>query len=165
MADGAMAMHAGQLSGRNLIMHERAMAVHAVVLEDAAVLGRHHDRLVEILERERLRMVKAVLGLGEILADEAVRQVAIHAHGDPVVARLLPGVVLRLHDVAVHAYPRVVAHVREAFRIQEREAADTEQQSHQNGQDERSPRRSDGRAHPRSLLAPTRLRYWTLVQY
>ena len=122
----------------DLLMHERTMAVHAVVLKNAAVLRRHHDRLVKILERERLRMVEAVFGLGEILAEETVRQMAVDAHRDAVMAGLLPGIVLRLHDVAVHADPRVVAHVREALGVQEREAANAGEQADQHRQDKPS---------------------------
>ena len=38
-----------------------------------------HDRIVEVHEREALRMVVAVVGLGQVLRDELVRQVAVDA--------------------------------------------------------------------------------------
>ena len=84
-------------------------------------------------------MVVAVLGLGEVLADESVRQMALDADGDGMVARLLPGVVLRLHDVAVHARLRIVADVRETLGVKESEAADTQQQAEQDREHNRAP--------------------------
>src|SRR5262249_61004914 len=110
-----MAMHAAHLAGRargagDLLMHEVTVAVHAVLLEDPARLGADHDRLVKVLQPERLRMGVAVFRLGEVLAEEAVRQVAADAGGGGGVGRLLPGLVLRLPYVAVRAHPRGRAH-------------------------------------------------------
>src|SRR5262245_1494038 len=106
----AVAMHALDLAGtidcaRNLLVHEPGMAGHAVVLENPAALRLDHDRLVEVLQRERHRMVVAVLRLGVVLANEIVRQMAVDAGSDRMMACLLPGIELRLHDVAVHADP------------------------------------------------------------
>ena len=59
---------------------------------------------------------------------------------DGVVARLLPGVVLRLHDVAVDADLRVRAHVRQALGVEEREAADTREHAEQDCEHGRAAR-------------------------
>src|SRR5688572_1760442 len=128
VADRPVAMHALDLAAvvraGDLLVHEASVTRDAVVLQDAARLGRDHDRLVKILQRERLRVVIAVLRLGDVLPDQAVRKVAGDAGRDRVVARFLPGVVLRLHDVAVDADLRVVAHVREPLGVEEGEPAD-----------------------------------------
>ena len=59
----------------------------------ARVARRDPDRLGEVLERERLRVVPAVQPPSRAyLPDEIVRQVAVDAGGDGVVARLLPRV-------------------------------------------------------------------------
>ena len=48
------------------------------------------NRLVEILQREGLRVVPAVAGLGDELGDEVVGQMAVDAGGDVVMARIWP---------------------------------------------------------------------------
>src|SRR5215475_15513357 len=75
------------------VVHECGVAVQAALLQDAAHRRLDHDRLVEVLERERLRVVEAAHALGEPLPDETVRQVAIDAGRHGVVAALLPRVV------------------------------------------------------------------------
>src|SRR6185503_10403311 len=136
-----MAMHAAHFlvsrCPRELLVHQGAVAAHASVLQDTAVLVGHHDGLMEVLQRECRGVAEAVFALGEILADKAVRQVAVDAGGDAVVAGLLPAVVLRLHDVAVDAHLRIVAHVREAFGIQKGEAADAGQKANEHRQNHR----------------------------
>src|SRR5215204_4269196 len=107
MPYAGMAMCAGQLGlgglvSRNL-MRDVAMATKAVVLKDGSALRLHHDRLDEQLRRELFAVAPAVFSLGEVLRNEGFGQMAVDADGDPVVARLLPSVVLRLHDVTVHA--------------------------------------------------------------
>jgi hypothetical protein len=124
---------------RGLLVHQRAVTGQAGFLEDAAALLLDHDRLMKILESESLRMVIAVFRLGDVLADEAVGEVAIDAGGDGVVARLLPGIVLRLHDVAVRAHLGFVAHVREALGVEERVAADARQEAEHDGQSHDRP--------------------------
>src|SRR5688500_18118532 len=69
-------------------VHEVAVAVDAVRLQDVGVAIADADRLVEILKRERLAVPKAVVRLGQILADEIVREVAVDALGRLVVAGL-----------------------------------------------------------------------------
>ena len=61
------------------VVHEVAVTAQAVLLEDRGVPRLDQDRLVEVLEREPLRVVVAVQRLGEVLADEVVRQVAVDA--------------------------------------------------------------------------------------
>jgi len=61
------------------------------------------DRLVKILKGKPFRMPKAILTFREPLGDKFMRQVAIYTGSRRVMARLLPGIVLRLHDVAIHA--------------------------------------------------------------
>jgi hypothetical protein len=90
--------------------------------------------------------VVAVHRLREVLADEVVRQVAVHALRDRVVTGLLPAVVLRLHDVAVRADLRIVREVRQRFRLVHGEAAETGEHPEQHGEDyERATRKRHGR--------------------
>src|SRR5688572_8156758 len=94
-----VASDAVQVAGVNLL-HEGFVAPAAVEVDDLAVVRPDPDGLGEILEREALRMPEPVLGLRRVLADEALRDVAVVAGGEAVVARLLPAVVVVAHDVA-----------------------------------------------------------------
>src|SRR5690349_8203488 len=107
-----MAVRAGQLllgrrSSSNL-MRQLSMAAHAVRLQNLAALRLNDDWLYEYLRGEFLTVSPAVFGLGEVLGNERFRQMTVDADGHVVVARLLPSVVLRLHDVAIHAGLRIL---------------------------------------------------------
>ena len=108
-------------------MYHVFMAIHTVVLQDPTVLFLDHDRFMKILRRERLGVVVAVFGLGDIFADKIVREVAIDAGGGGMVAGLLPRIILRRHDVAVHAGFGVGAEIRESFGIFKRERPGADQ--------------------------------------
>jgi hypothetical protein len=101
------------------LMDQVLVAGKTVFLEDPRVGPLDHDRLVKVLDRESLGVVPAVVGLGEILAEEAVRKMAIDTVGHRMMAGLLPGVELGLHDMAVHARPGIGTEVREAFCVEE----------------------------------------------
>lgn len=70
-------------------------------------------------------MPKAVRRLGRVFTDCIVRSVTVVARGDRPVARLLPAGVLFIHNVAICAGDRVIAHVRVAFGINEREQSNS----------------------------------------
>ena len=74
----------------HLLMYEIAVARQAVILKDLAVLRLDHDRLMKILKGEALRVVITVFRLGDVLADEVVREMAVHAFRHGVMARFLP---------------------------------------------------------------------------
>ena len=74
------------------VVHEVPVAAQAVLLQDRGVPRRDHDRLVEVHEGEALRVAVAVVGLGDVLGDELVRQMAVDAPRRP------RGAAPRLHD-------------------------------------------------------------------
>ena len=112
---------------------EVRMTGEAVFLQDAGVRALDHDGLMKVLQREALGVMPAVLGFGEILPEETVREVAIDAIGDGMMAGFLPGIILRLHDVTVNADLGIVAHVREPLGVQERVATDAKKDASQDG--------------------------------
>ena len=87
------------------------------------------NRLVKTAEREIIRMPKTVRGFGVVFPQNIGRRMTIVAGRRRVMTRFLPAVVLLLHNVAVGARHRVVAHIRIAFRIDERINADADCQS------------------------------------
>src|SRR5262245_33403935 len=110
------------------------MALYAVVLKDAGVLLVDADGFVKILQREARGMPEAVLGLGQPFRQALVRQMAVRTVRVGVMAGPLPALVLVAHDVAVHARGGVAAEVRRAFRVPEREHAETEQDADERAQ-------------------------------
>ena len=110
------------------------MAIHTVVLQDPTVLFLDHDRFMKILRRERLGVVVAVFGLGDVFGHEGVRQMAVDAASHSVVARLLPRIILRRHDMAVCAGFGVGAEIGQSFGIFKCERTGPYQQPKQYGQ-------------------------------
>ena len=123
------------------LVNEIFVASKTIVLQDPCIRFLDHDGLVKILQSEALGVMPAVVGFRQVLAKEIMRQMTIYANSDCVVARLLPRVVLWLHDVAVDADLGIIAHVGEPFRVQKRVAADAQQHASHNG------RQADRRLH------------------
>src|SRR5687768_11792515 len=126
-------------------MRDLTVVTQAVLLQNCAPFGLHDDGFDELLRRELLAMSPAVLGFGDVLGQEGFGQMAVDADRDLMVARLLPGVVLRLHDVAVHARLRILLEIREAFRVAERVAPDAAGNAQADGQHERQQARGAAR--------------------
>jgi hypothetical protein len=90
-------------------MQHIAVAHNTVVLKDSGILLLDHDGFMKVLKRETFGMMVSVFGLGQILFQKAVREVAVDAGGDMMMTRFLPGVVLSLHNVAIGAGLRIGA--------------------------------------------------------
>jgi hypothetical protein len=125
MTDVIVAVHTAQFARAdlelgNLRVDELAVTIDAILLQDSAVFFFDLNGLVKILEREPFGVVVPVLGLCQVLVKERVGEMAIDTRRDGVVARFLPRIVLRLHDVAIRASLRVGAEVREPFRVLKR---------------------------------------------
>src|SRR5690348_7621564 len=84
-------------------VQEIAVTADAIGLDDVLVVRRDLDRLVEILQSEGLAVPPTLICLGKVLGNEVLWQMAIDALGGLVMRRLLPRVVLVVHDVAVDA--------------------------------------------------------------
>src|SRR5215813_9369297 len=116
-------------------LHEALVAAHAVHTHHLAVLRRDLDRLLEVLQRERGRMPEAVVGLRHPFRQARVRQMTLDARGRVAMAAHPPAVVLRVHDVTVHAGSRVGGQIGEPLRVDERERTDTRGNSEQAGEE------------------------------
>ena len=113
------------------------MAFNAIVLEDFFVLPLDHDGLVKFLCRKALRVMVAVLGFRQVLGEKGMWQMAVDTGGNGVVAGFLPGVVLRIHDMAVGAGFGIRAEVGKSLGIPESERSGSHQQAQQYGQYDR----------------------------
>jgi hypothetical protein len=72
------------------------------------------------------RVPESVISLDRVFSDEVVRRVAVIAGSDRVVARFLPGIVLRLHDMAVSTRGRIVRQVGISLGVDEGICAETD---------------------------------------
>jgi len=101
------------------VINKVVMAVQTRVLCNTPVAFFDLDRFVEVTRRECEGMEEAVVGFGQPLSTEVVREMTVVAGRDAVVARLGPSVVVGLHDMAVGARCRVVFEVRGALAVPE----------------------------------------------
>src|SRR5262245_27290710 len=146
MTDTRVAADARQVAGVRQAGNGGLMAVQTRRLKNVRILRGDADRFRKVLQGERKRVMPAILGLGDVLADEPVRQMTVHASCRGVMARRPPRVELRPHDVTVDARGRVTAQVRESLGVPEGESthADKDGQRDQGGRDQPVPARSSG---------------------
>ena len=158
MPNSPMALRAinfGAMCGQ--LRNKRFVTPNAVVLDNSQTAAFDLNRLVKILKSKALAMPQPVLDLRQILADQIVRHVAVVAHRESVMARLLPTVVLLAHDVTVDAGGRIVGQIRPAAGLDEGEAADANE--HADQRREHNARDGDSfraRGHGRMIASPRR---------
>jgi hypothetical protein len=104
------------------------VTVAARILGDACVPRGDAYRFGKGAGREIERMPEAVQRFCPVLTEDVMRRVTVVAHGNGAMARLQPGAVLLLHDMAVGARLRIVGEIRGAACVDERETADPERQ-------------------------------------
>jgi len=109
------------------------VAAEAIVSKRIFVSRPHDDRFVKILQRECFGVEETVFSFGEPLGQEFVGKMAVDAGRGGVVAGFLPGVELRLHDMAIHARLGVGTEVRETLSVPERKEAKPEDDPKQRG--------------------------------
>src|SRR5210317_583435 len=118
----------------NKVVRQILMTSKAVVLKNSRIRLLDHYRLVEVLQREALGVMPAVVRFGDVLADKVVRKMTIDTNGYCMVARFLPRVVLRLHDMAVDTNLGIVAEIGQTFRIQKGIRANPQEDADRDGQ-------------------------------
>src|SRR5262249_7117219 len=104
VSDVAMAVDArrrvrGRCAPAHDVVNEILVAAEAVLLEDRGIAPLDQDRLVEVLKGEAFRMVVPVVRLRDVLAQEVVWKVAVHATCDRMMRGLRPRSILVVHDV------------------------------------------------------------------
>lgn len=139
MADGIVATRAVEACGfavNNVAVDRRGdrfVAAAACVLGDPVIEFRDLDSVGIMPAGEIKRMPEAVVGLDGILSDQVVGSVAVVAGRDRMMAGLHPGVVLRLHDMAIRAGRRIIREIRVSLGVDKCVAAKPESHSQQNG--------------------------------
>src|SRR6476660_5992276 len=118
------------------LVDEGFVTSHTVHPNHVSITRRDLDRLLEVLKGKRERVPEPMLRLGRPLGDARVRQVALDTGRGVAVPTLEPPVVLRVHDVAVHAGSRVWREIGEAFRVDEGEGTDSRGDSQQAGEED-----------------------------
>ena len=142
VANVAVAVHAGEhlaaIVCRQHLVNDCCVAIHASSLCHTPITRLDLNRLVEVFQRERQRVKKAVVGFRYQFANFVVGQVAIVANRHMTMAGLQPGIVMSLHDVAISTSRRIIAQIARAFAITEREqshaAKDAKHGSQQDGE-------------------------------
>lgn len=136
MADDDMAMGAIDFSSRASMVrehfaHEPLVAVDTIGVQYGLAALPNSDRFGEIVQRKTFGMQESAFRFYEILGNERLGRMAIIARGDGVVARLLPAVVLVVHDMAILARCRIIRQIRRALTIPERVASGGEEEAEQ----------------------------------
>ena len=83
------------------------MTTNAIFLKDLVIVPCDDNRMAKVFERKCQGVIPAVTGFGEQFRNQIVRQMAVITGRDVVVPRIAPGIVLVIHDMAVHASFRV----------------------------------------------------------
>jgi hypothetical protein len=133
VADIAMAMNTqGRFAarvGRHELMHDIFVTMKAGGLGHTAIARLDLDGVVKILERKRQGMIKPVVGFDDPFLNGVVGEMAVIARGDAMMAGVLPGVEMILHDMAVGARLGIAAEIAGPFAVTEGESADAAQDS------------------------------------
>jgi hypothetical protein len=122
MTDSSMALETVSLEipMLNNLADDDAMALHAVLLEQASIRFGDSDRLREILQRERDSMLEPVARFGEPLLGKIVGDMASITRGYGVVAGARPAVIDVVHNMTIDARSRVIREVRASPGVDER---------------------------------------------
>src|SRR6476659_9148082 len=121
------------------------MAMETISLQHFRIAFPNKDRLREILQSKSFGMPESIRSLSDPLGNEIMGKVTIHTRGHSMMACLLPGIKLRLHDVAIHARRRVPPKVRKPFSILERKGAQSQKHSERDSDHQARCRHSHSR--------------------
>lgn len=127
MPDSLMTMHAGNqivplIVAGNLV-RKILMATAAGILGDSQVSFLNLQGFREIIQSECERMEKAVVHFCDPFAQGVIGQMAIIADRHVMMARLLPSLVMVLHDMAIRAGLRLISEIAGSLPVSEREGS------------------------------------------
>ena len=108
-------------------MYDFRVACKACTLSHTPISRLYPDWLVKILQRERQGVIEPIISLGEQRSQMIVRKVTVVAYRHMTVARILPGVIVSLHDVTIRARCWLITQVTPALAVTKRERSDANQ--------------------------------------
>src|SRR5690606_5737410 len=146
------------VDGRRHRVRDVGMTGHARPDRNLAVAWRDDDGIGEVTGGEGERVVPAVDGFRDVLANRVVRRVAVVTDGDGAMTAAHPARVLLVHDVAVRACGGVVGEVGRTPGVDEGVAADTGKDAGGNPEDHGYTHR-----HPADTVAEVGLSLQALV--
>ena len=126
----------GMRDGGADILDDLLMTLHASVFGDSAVAWFDAQRIGELAGGEGERVPEAIVGFGDVFADDVVGCVAVVACGNGAVAGLEPAIIMLLHDVAVCAGVGIVGEIGSALGIDESIAANPAREAYHAPQDQ-----------------------------
>src|SRR4029078_2235893 len=115
------------------LMNGRRVAVNARTLRHAPISRLDLDWIVEVLKRERQRVIKPIISLGPPMPDKVMRQMTVVACSNVPVRGVLPRIVMPLHDMAIRTILWIAAQIAGAFPISKREHPDAKHQTKKHG--------------------------------
>jgi hypothetical protein len=102
-------------------MNKLSMTMQASLLSHSSIARFNLNRFRKISSCKGQRMKETIVRLGNPLSQKVVGQVAIIASRDGVMAGILPGIKMRLHDMAIRTGLGVVGKIGHSTAIIERE--------------------------------------------
>src|SRR5215831_1968426 len=150
---GGVTVHYISVNGRG----NRFVASPAGILDHPVIEFRDLNGVGVISAGEVERVPESVVRFYRVLSDDVVRRVAVIAGGHRMVARFHPGIVLRLHNVAVRTSGRVVGHVRVSLGVDEGVGAKADGDSEDYGRKETDCDRAMHRIAPIGRIRRKRL--------
>lgn len=131
---------------RQHVVHVIQMAMDAGVLHHATIAFFDLDGFVKMAGREGPGVQQPVVGFGKPFAQKIMWQVAVIAGCHMAMTRVLPGVVMVLHHVAIRARGWVVAQIRSPSTKMESESPHSGKTSNCDRSEQRKPSPADGKS-------------------
>lgn len=117
-------------------MNEFTVAGDTGALSNSLVTIFDVNWVFEIPHRKGQRVEESVVSLRDPLAHGVVRQMAIVADGNMVVAGMLPRIKMVLHDVAIDARLRIITQITGTFAIAKGKRSQAEQRAEKCGEND-----------------------------
>ena len=118
---------------RRDLAHKFFVAIQAVGLENGRVYRLDANRLLKVLQCECHGMVVTIAPFCPPFGEEIMRQVAVVAGGEGMVAGLLPAVILVAHDMTIRTGLGIARQVGSAMSVEKRILSKACQHSQQKG--------------------------------
>jgi hypothetical protein len=111
---------------RKHLVYDFRVTCKAGALGYAPISRLDPNRLVKVFQRERQRMIEPIICLRKQCAQMIVGKMTVVTDCNVTVARILPRVIVSLHDMAIRARRWIVAEITPTFAVTECKRPDTD---------------------------------------